>query len=123
MLNRIVIGLALLCLGQNVFAAKQEPLPLPLEPQLSVELILGQQEMAVDVPDSSAATAQFGLIGALVGSAIENAQVQNAEKRVVDRLQFQREVRNRSPCCGSHRRHFAQSAGYRAEIRLGCRIG
>ncbi len=88
MLNRIVIGLALLCLGQNVFAAKQEPLPLPLEPQLSVELILGQQEMAVDVPDSSAATAQFGLIGALVGSAIENAQVQNAEKRVV-------EIRNR----------------------------
>jgi hypothetical protein len=88
MLNRIIVGLALLCSGQNAFAAKPEPLPLPLEPQLSVELVLGQQEMAVDVPDSSAVSAQFGLIGALVGSAIENAQVQNAEKRVV-------EVRNR----------------------------
>jgi hypothetical protein len=88
MLNRIIVGLVLICSGQNALAAKLEPLPIPLEPQLSVELVLGQQEMAVDVPDSSAATAQFGLIGALVGSAIENAQVQNAEKRVV-------EVRNR----------------------------
>ena len=60
MLNRIVIGLALLCLGQDVFAAKQEPLPMPLEPQLSVELISASRKWplmcltAARLPRSSA---------------------------------------------------------------------
>jgi hypothetical protein len=80
---RLIIGIGLLCMTMPAMAAKQ-PLPLPLAGELGVELVQEQQELAVDVPDSSAATMQFGLLGALIGSAIENTQVKNAERRVAD---------------------------------------
>jgi hypothetical protein len=84
MFKHIMMGGLLLGLAFNAAAAKFEPLPMPVEQALPVEVILGQQELEVDVPDNSGVAAQFGLLGALVGSAISNAQVQNAEKRVVD---------------------------------------
>jgi hypothetical protein len=58
--------------------------PIPVSPELQVELIENQNELGVDV--STAATTvgmQFGLIGALIGSGIQNAQVKNAEAKVV----------------------------------------
>jgi hypothetical protein len=74
-----------LALGSSVLAqAKQKPLPMPLAEQLPVEIVLSQQEMGVEVPDNSAVAAQFGLIGALIGAAIQTTQVANAEKRIVD---------------------------------------
>ena len=84
MFKRIMTSGLLLCFAFNAAAANVEPLPMPVEQALPVEVVLGQQELEVDVPDSSGAAAQFGLLGALIGSAITNAQVQNAEKRVVD---------------------------------------
>ena len=80
---RLIMGLGLLCMALSATAAKQ-PLPLPLAGELEVELVQEQQELAVDVPDSSAAAMQFGLLGALIGSGIENAQVKNAERRVAE---------------------------------------
>lgn len=76
-----------LCLALGLVStalAKQKPLPMPLAQELPVEVVLNQQELAVEVPDNSGMATQFGLLGALIGSAIESAQVANAEKRVVD---------------------------------------
>ncbi|MGY1457396.1 MULTISPECIES: hypothetical protein [unclassified Luteimonas] len=80
---RLIIGIGLLCISMPALAAKQ-PLPLPLAGELGVELVQEQQELAVDVPDSSGAAMQFGLLGALIGSAIESTQVKNAERRVAE---------------------------------------
>lgn len=80
---RLLIGAGLLCLALPVLAARQPP-PMPLGDPLGVELVQEQQELGVDVPDTSAATAQFGLLGALIGTAIENSQVKNAELRVAE---------------------------------------
>ena len=69
-----------------VHAAKPEPLPMPVAQQLPVDIVLGQQELAVEVPASGAATgaAVGGLLGALIGTAIDKAAVSNAEERVVE---------------------------------------
>jgi len=80
---RLTICAGLLCVAMPAFAARQ-PLPMPLADELGVELVQDQQELAVDVPDNSAATAQFGLIGALIGTAIESKQVKNGERRVAE---------------------------------------
>lgn len=77
----LAFGLAALCFNVS---AKQKPLPMPLAQDLPVEIVLNQQELAVDVPATAAAMGmQFGLIGALIGSGIQNAQVKSAEARVV----------------------------------------
>ena len=77
----LTLGLGLLCLNA---AAKAPTLPTPLAQDLPVELVLNQNEIAVDVPATAAAVGmQFGLIGALIGSSIQNAQTQNAEERIV----------------------------------------
>jgi len=69
-------------LGQNVAAA--EPLPLPIAPALPIEIVLNQQELAVNVSATAANVGvQFGLLGALIGSAIENEQAKKAEAAVV----------------------------------------
>lgn len=81
-LRQIVVA-GLLCVALPAFAARQ-PLPMPLAGELGVELLQDQQELAVDVPDTSGAAMQFGVLGALIGSAIENSQVKNAERRVAD---------------------------------------
>ena len=74
--------MAIICVSQNVIAAKMQPLPYPVEQQLSVEIVLTQQEWQVDVQDSSAVASQFGLIGALVGLAADSAAKKNAEQRI-----------------------------------------
>lgn len=83
MFNRILCFVFICCVFQNANAASMQQLPSPIEPQLSVEIVLNQQEMQVDVPDSSAAASQFGLLGALIGAAVDNAAVKNAEQRIV----------------------------------------
>jgi len=83
MIRRIwlAIGLAALCFNVS---AKPAPLPIPLAQELPVEVVLNQHELAVEVPATASAVGmQFGLIGALVGSAVQNAQVKKAEERVV----------------------------------------
>jgi hypothetical protein len=77
----LAFGLATLCFTAS---AKPLPLPLPLAQDLPVEVVLSQQELAIDVPATATAVgAQFGLIGALIGAGIQNAQVKSAEARVV----------------------------------------
>lgn len=83
MIRRIWLAIALAALCFNV-SAKPAPLPVPLAQDLPVEVVLNQHELAVDVPETAGAVgAQFGLIGALIGSAVQNSQVKNAEERVV----------------------------------------
>jgi len=85
MFVRLAALAAMLCLAFNAVAAKPQPLPLPIAEQLPVELVMSQQEIAVDVPNTASAMgAQFGLIGALIGSAVQNSQVKTAEQRVGD---------------------------------------
>lgn len=77
----LALGLAALCLDVS---AKPAPLPMPLAADLPVEVVLTQQELAVDVADTATAVGmQFGLIGALIGAGIQNAQVKKAEELVV----------------------------------------
>lgn len=82
MIRRLCLAFAMAtaCLSAS---AKPVPLPTPLAQDLPVEIVMIQNELAVDVPNTaSAAGAQFGLIGALVGASIQNAQVKAAEERV-----------------------------------------
>lgn len=81
---RSILAVALLCASQAALA-KKAPLPMPLAPQLQVEVILNQQEMGVDVPATAGAIgAQFGILGALIGAMITSSEVATAEKHVAD---------------------------------------
>lgn len=63
-----------------------KPQPMPLGDRLPIEIVLGQQEMGVDVSTTGAAVAGAvvgGLIGGLISAGIANAQVKAAEERVV----------------------------------------
>ena len=82
MFIKLFSSIAIICASQNVIAAKMQPLPYPIEQQLSVEIVLTQQEWQVDVQDSSAVASQFGMIGALVGLAADSAAKKNAEQRI-----------------------------------------
>jgi hypothetical protein len=83
MIRRICLAFAMALLCVNV-SAKQKPLPMPLAEALPVEVVLNQHELAVDVPNTAGAVGgQFGLIGMLIASGIQNVQVKNAEERVV----------------------------------------
>lgn len=76
----MVVAMVSACLDAT---AKPRPLPMPVAQDLAVEVVMNQHELVVDVPDSASAMgAQFGLIGALIGAGIENAQVKKAEERV-----------------------------------------
>lgn len=81
---RLAAFLVLLsCFAVPAFAAKPVLPATPIRTSQPAEIIFTQQELAVDVPDTANAVGmQFGLIGALVGSAISNAQVKSAEERV-----------------------------------------
>lgn len=61
-------------------------LPTPFASTLPIELRLTQQEIAVEVPNNGAAAslAIGGIVGVLVGAAINKASVANAEKRVAE---------------------------------------
>ena len=77
----LALGLALLC---SATVAKTPVVPAPIASDLPVELILNQHEIAIDVPTTASAVGmQFGLIGAIIGSAVQNAQAKKAEERVV----------------------------------------
>jgi len=83
MLQRVclALGLALSCFAA---AAKPAEVPMPVAQELPVELVFNQQELAVEVPQTASAVGmQFGLIGAIIGSAVQNSQAKKAEARVV----------------------------------------
>lgn len=83
MLQRLCLALGLVFACFSVDARTVE-LPTPVARELPVELVLNQQEMAVEVPQTASAVGmQFGLIGALIGSAVQNSQAKKAEARVV----------------------------------------
>jgi hypothetical protein len=82
MLGRICISLLMMCSAVSAHAAKPLPLPLPLGNRMPVEIVLTQQELAIDVPDTSAMGSQFGLIGALISSSMDNAAAKKAEERI-----------------------------------------
>lgn len=82
MFKRFILSVALLATCFTVSAAKPQALPMPLGEQLPVELVLHQQELAVDVQSTAGLGMQFGLIGALISSAVDNANAKKAEARV-----------------------------------------
>ncbi len=82
--NRSVLFSMLFFAGVQAVSAAADTIAYPVEPALNVEVVLHQQEIAVDVTSTAPVAMQFGLIGALVGAAIDNANAQAAEKRVVD---------------------------------------
>lgn len=82
MLKHALAFVALVAMSFSASAADKQPLPMPLGEQMPVELVLHQQELAVDVPSSAGIGMQFGLIGALVSSAVDNANAKKAENRV-----------------------------------------
>jgi hypothetical protein len=80
MFNRLCLlaVLSLSCFSAQ--GAKPIAVPVPVAQDLPVELIESQQEIAVSVPQTASAVGmQFGLIGAIVGSAIQNSQAKKAE--------------------------------------------
>lgn len=83
MLRRLCLAIGMLMACQTSHAREPE-VPTPLAPQLQVELIETQNEMAVEVPQTAAAVGmQFGLIGALVGAGIQDQQAKGAEARAI----------------------------------------
>lgn len=84
MLKRVGVLLWALSWSGLCLAAKPIELPMPLGEQLPVEIIEAQQEIGVVVPATAQNMGmQFGLIGALIGSAVQNSQVKKAEEAVV----------------------------------------
>lgn len=80
---RLMASIVLLCGALPAIAAKPTLPATPIRTSQPAEIILVQQELAVEVPGAAEAVGmQFGLIGALVGTAVSNAQVKNAEARV-----------------------------------------
>lgn len=84
MLNRLCFALLAISFAAPSYAAKPISLPMPVAQELQVEMIESQQEIGVVVPATATAVGmQFGLIGALIGSAVQNAQVKNAEEKII----------------------------------------
>lgn len=84
MLKRVGVLLWALSWSGLCLAAKPIELPMPLGESLPVEIVEAQQELGVVVPATAQNMGmQFGLIGALIGSAVQNSQVKNAEEAVV----------------------------------------
>ncbi|HEY2344716.1 MAG TPA: hypothetical protein VGH80_02410 [Xanthomonadaceae bacterium] len=80
----LAVGLIALAFGATTASASAPELPVPLGQDLPVEIVMNQQELEVDVSQTAAAVGvQFGLLGALVGSAIQNEQQKAGEQRVV----------------------------------------
>lgn len=91
-------------------AAKPLTQPMPLGENLTVEMVLNQQEVGVDVSQTNAMAAGGGLLGALIVAGVDNARTKNAEERIVpirDLLiayrfndAFEREIRAKLPSDG-----------------------
>lgn len=82
--NRNMLFTALLVTGLNAKAADSDSIPNPVASALDVEIVLNQQEIEVNVVSTAPVAGQFGLLGALVGAAIDTANAKAAEARVVD---------------------------------------
>jgi hypothetical protein len=84
MLRRLCLAIGMMAVCFCVAARQPALPPMPVSPELQVELIENQNELGVDVSGAAVAVGmQFGLLGALIGSGIQNAQVKNAEAKVV----------------------------------------
>ncbi|HEY5972851.1 MAG TPA: hypothetical protein VIT22_12985, partial [Pseudoxanthomonas sp.] len=84
MFNRVCLVAVLSLTSFCVQAAKPIDVPMPVAQDLPVELVESQQEIAVTVPQTASAVGmQFGLIGAIIGSAVQNSQAKKAEETVV----------------------------------------
>lgn len=88
MLRKIAFVAALVSLfGNTVVSAAETTATLPVAPEpKQIEVMLTQPEMAVDVPNTGGAVAAGvgGILGALIGAAINKAAVSNAETRVAE---------------------------------------
>lgn len=83
MLRRLCVIFGML-VAFHVADAREPQVPTPLSPQLQVELIESQDELAVVVPQGATAVGmQFGLIGALVGAGIQDHQAKSAEAKAI----------------------------------------
>lgn len=83
MIRRMSVAVAAMTVCFGV-AAKPPMAPMPVAAELPVELIENQNELAVDVSETASLIGgQFGLIGALIGAGVQNAQAKKAEERVV----------------------------------------
>lgn len=83
MFNRVCLA-AVLSLSVFCALAKPAEVPTPVAQDLPVELIEAQQEIGVTVSQTASAVGmQFGLIGAIIGSAVQNSQAKKAEEAVV----------------------------------------
>ncbi|MBX3711377.1 MAG: hypothetical protein KF800_05405 [Lysobacter sp.] len=83
MFKRLLMTVALVATTFNVSAAKPQALPMPLGEQYPVEVVLNQQEIAVDVSATNPMAAGGGLLGALIVAGVDNARTKNAEERIV----------------------------------------
>lgn len=84
MLRRLYLAVGMMAVCFCAAARQPAMPPMPVSAELQVELIENQNELGVDVSTTAMAVGmQFGLLGALIGSGIQNAQVKNAEARVV----------------------------------------
>ena len=80
---RLILLVALLS-GSSAASAKKFQPPMPVQ-NLQVEVVINQQELAVDVPDTAANIGmQFGAIGGLIGGVVMMGQEANAERVVAD---------------------------------------
>lgn len=64
MFKRLIMSVALAATSFAVSAAKPQALPMPLGEEYPVEVVLNQQEIAVDVSATDPMMAGGGLLGA-----------------------------------------------------------
>lgn len=84
MLKHLSVAIATMAICFNVSARQPQLPPAPIAQKLQVEVVRGPEEMAVVVPQTASAVGmQFGLIGGLIGGAIQDQQAKNAEARIV----------------------------------------
>ncbi len=84
MLRRVFVAMLAMAACFSAQARAPEVPPVPIAAQLAVEMIRGPNEMRVTVPQTASAIGfQFGLIGGLIGTAVQNAQTKKAEERMV----------------------------------------
>lgn len=76
-----VLALVLM-FATNAHSAKPVDLPIPLGENYPVEVMLNQQEIAVNVSATNAMAAGGGMLGALIVAGVDNARTKAAEERI-----------------------------------------
>ncbi|HTA66070.1 MAG TPA: hypothetical protein VK753_11245, partial [Xanthomonadaceae bacterium] len=83
MFRRTCLMAGLFVLGLGNSAAFASKLPMPIAQNLPIEIVLDQPQLAVDLSPVAADVAQqFGVIGGLVGVAIQKGQDRKADAAV-----------------------------------------